>query len=416
MSRLISQKSLSDMELETMEKELLVKVEPGKYSKVIKKIYPYDIKGDTIYVPFMYKTEYPRPARTTFPVMNVSFNGELRPKQKVVKKEAIIRMNKHGSSVVAAHMGFGKSPLALYIASKIKLRTMIVAHRIILINQWKATINRFLPDATVQILTAKTEMNDSDFYIMNATNIPKRGRQYQEIGLVIVDELHLIMAGKLSESLSYLRPRYLLGLSATPYRMDGLNKLIDLYFGEHRIIRKLNRYHLVYKVDTGFIPEFTMAVNGRVNWSSVLESQAEDHDRNELIIRIIKQFKERVFLVLCKRVIQGRYLVKRLQEEEEDVTSLIGKQQTFSHSSRILVGTTGKCSTGFDHPRLNTLLLAGDIQQYYIQSLGRIMRREDSEPIVFDLVDKNPILFRHYMTRRDVYMEHGGVIKNFPLL
>jgi superfamily II DNA or RNA helicase len=249
---------------------------------------------------------------------------------------------------------------------------------------------------------------------MNAANVGKRGREfYQEIGFACIDELHLIMAESLSNSLQFLVPRYILGLSATPYRMDGLDPLINLYFGKRRIHRKLYRKHTVYQVNTNFTPEMEMASNGRVNWSSVIDSQATSAIRNEMIIRIVKHFKDRVFLILVKRIEQGEYLVNRLLEEKEDVTSLIGKQQEFDQSSRILVGTTGKTSCGFDHPRLDAMILAADIVQYFIQTLGRVMRREDVEPIIFDLVDNNGILLKHYKERRAVYLEHGGTITNF---
>jgi superfamily II DNA or RNA helicase len=83
---------------------------------------------------------------------------------------------------------------------------------------------------------------------MNATNIEKMGRKFFEgIGLVICDEVHLLVAETLSRSLQYLCPRYLIGLSATPYRLDGLNILLDLYFGEDKIIREMGLLELDIK-------------------------------------------------------------------------------------------------------------------------------------------------------------------------
>jgi superfamily II DNA or RNA helicase len=229
----------------------------------------------------------------------------------------------------------------------------------------------------------------------------------------VVHNCHLIMAESLSKSMQQLVPRYVLGLSATPYREDELNILLDLYFGTNKINRKLYREHTVYKINTSFVPPVELAKNGKINWGALLDAQSLNTNRNEMIINIVKFFPDRVFLILCKRVDQGEYIVKRLQEEKEDVTSLIGKQQEYEQKSRILVGTTGKCSVGFDHPRLNTLLLASDMQSYFVQVLGRVMRTQDGEPIVIDIVDKNPILERHYTVRRAVYLEHGGKIKIF---
>ena len=257
-------------------------------------------------------------------------------------------------------------------------------------------------------------MKNCDFYIINACNVRKHDRLfYQDIGFVIVDEAHIIMAEKMSQCMQYLLPRYLLGLSATPYRVDGLDSLLEMYFGTYKIERKLFRKHLVYKVNTEIVPNVKTNKMGKVDWSSVLESTCLNDSRNEMIITLIKYFSDRVFLVLCKRVEQAKYLERRLKEEKEDVTSLIGSNQEFNRKSRILIGTVGKCSVGFDHDRLNTMILASDVQQYFEQYIGRIMRTQEGEPIIFDIVDKYPLLERHFRSRNAVYAEMGGIVKDF---
>ena len=231
----------------------------------------------------------------------------------------------------------------------------------------------------------------------------------------VVHNCHLIMAERLSKSMQYIHPRYLIGLTATPYRPDGLNVLLDLYFGKYKVIRKLYREHTVYRIDTGFKPKMEKNISGRLDWNKVLESQAEDHDRNEMLIRIIKKFPKRIFMVLVKRVSHGEHLEKRLKEEGEHVTTLLGSNQEFDKDARILIGTTSKISTGFDHAVLNTLLLAADLEQYYIQALGRIFRKKDIKPMVFDPVDNCRILEKHWQSRRKVYIEAGGSICNMRI-
>ena len=105
--------------------------------------------------------------------------------------------------------------------------------------------------------------------------------------------------------------------------------------------------------------------------------------------------------------------VERLKKEGEDVTSLIGKQQEYEQKSRILVGTASKTGTGFDHPRLDAMILASDLQAYFKQYMGRVCRTETVIPIIFDIVDKNPILEKHYQVRKAAYIEHGGTVKDF---
>lgn len=416
MSRKVSISSLTDKELKKLSKELQVAQEPSKYSFNQSPIYTclFDAEGDDLYVPFAYDQSYPRPERKEYPVQHVHFAGTLRENQKEVKTEAVELLNETGSVIIAAACGFGKTSTSIYIASKLKMKTLIICNRIVLINQWKESINKFCPTATVQILSPTSKAEDTDFYIINATNVSKHPRQfYKEIGVLIVDEAHLIMAEKLSHCMRYILPRYVIGLSATPYRVDGLNVLFDMYFGTRKIERKLFRKHTVYKVATKFVPNVKLNKMGKVDWSSILESQCNNKERNEFIIKLVKHFSDRVFLILCKRVEQAKYLVKRFEEEKEDVTSLIGSNQTYELESRILVGTVQKAGTGFDHPRLNAMILASDVEQYFIQYLGRVFRREDTEPIIFDLVDDYSLLFKHFRTRKNIYIEHGGIVKDF---
>jgi len=276
--------------------------------------------------------------------------------------------------------------------------------------------NKFLNYGYLKIKNIETDVNPKEKYVYdievednhNFIICSKTG-----LNGPIAHNCHLIMAESLSKSLLTICPRYLIGLSATPYREDGLDKLLDFYFGSIKIIREMFRKHIVYKVSSNLDIPIETTDNGRVNWNAVLKKQTECKERNELIIKIVKHFKDKNFLVLSKRVEQATYLFNRLKEEGEYVTSLIGKQQTFDKEARILVGITTKCGTGFDHPKLNALVLASDLDSYFIQALGRIFRVKDTVPIVFDIVDNNFILQKHYKNRLETYRTTGGKIINF---
>jgi len=381
-------------------------------------IYPFEIEGENITLPFAYAItkKIKRPVRQNFLTLNISFDGILRPEQTEVRKEAIKQLSSTGSVLLSMYCGFGKSSTSMKLACDIGLKTLIIVNKLILIKQWDEGIKTFCPSASVQKITSRSKKDDCDFYIINAQNVEKMGKSFfSDIGTVIVDEAHLIMAETLSRCLQWVHPRYLIGLTATPYRMDGLNSLLDMYFGKYKIARTLWREHIAYKVSTGFKPTVEQTANGRVNWGVVLDSQANDEERNELIIKLLKYYSNRNFLVLTKRVSQGEYLLKRLEEEEEDVTSLLGSNQEYKVSSRILVGTSSKIGVGFDHPKLDALLLAGDVEQYFVQYLGRVFRTKDVKPIIVDLVDDYSLLTKHFNTRRKIYQDHGGEVKNFDM-
>jgi len=406
-----------------VDNDLEIKIEnSNKFGpSMSRSIYPYDIIENDVIIPFGFASSemnLTRPPRESFPTFDcLKFGGSLREEQKQIKKEALKLLSSTGSVIISAYPGFGKTCTSINMAIGIGFKTLIIVNKIILINQWKDSIIKFCPEASIQIVTTKSKkQQESHFYIVNAINVPKLNKSFfSDIGTVIVDEIHLIMAESLSKSLMNVFPRYILGLSATPYRPDSLDKLIDLYFGPNKVCRKLWRPHTAYKVRTNFKPEIQYNSNGQMNGSALIDEQANNYERNELIVKLIILYSDRNFLVLVKRISQGEYLLNRLIEYGENATSLLGDNQVFDKEARILIATGQKCGTGFDHDKLDTLLLASDFEEYFIQYLGRIFRKKDTEPIVYDFVDKNGILEKHFKTRREIYVQHGGEIKNYDL-
>lgn len=430
---------IDDINAEIVSNDLHIEVQPPKFSKVksTKLIIPYRITDDYAYLPFGYTMELMemnnkkdiRPTREAFPKSEFSFSAILRDNQEEIKNRALRFLNKKGVVMISAYPGFGKTITAIKLVSLIKLPALVITKGLPIIKQWKESIERFSPNATCQILKSNERIKiDQNFYIVNAINNEKiDSRLLKRIGIVVVDEAHQIMSEILSRSLTHVTPRYLIGLTATPYRYDDYDALLGLYFGiknDRKISIDVNRErihpliyiplnvdHIVYRINTGFKPTIELGSNGKVDWNTVLESQADDINRNERIIKLVKFFGNRVFLIMCKRITQADYLLQRLKEEGEDVTSLFGIQKEYRKESRILIGTNQKVGTGFDHPRLDTLLLASDTLNYYIQNLGRVCRSPNIKPMFFDLVDDYSLLISHYKQREKVYIEHGGKIR-----
>lgn len=412
MSRKFNLNDFTNEELEKMSYDLILTLEEKK-----EQVYLYDSEKDFAYVPFAYNTKFCRPKRQDLPQEKIVFVGEMRDEQKPVRQEAIKVLNDQGSVIVAACTGFGKTSIAINIASKIGLRVLVIVHRVLLAKQWKNRIEKFCPHNSAKIINPKDDMNkfDSTFGIINAINIPKFTRKnWSQFGLVIVDECHLILAQKISSALNYLTPRYLIGLSATPYRYDGLDSLFDLYFGTHKIVRELNREHDVYRIDTHLTYEYKIKA-GRLDWAYVLDRQATNVNRNEKIIDLIREFPDRVFLVLCKRISQADYLYDRLKGLNENVDRLTGKKQDYYTECRVLITIVSKAGVGFDNPRLNSLIIAADVENYFIQYLGRVFRTQEVRPIIFDLVDDFRPLQKHYATREEVYEKAGGKTRIFSI-
>ena len=383
-------------------------------------IYPYDLDDNNIQLPLNWTirniecAKSMRPKRDSFRKCNVTFSGKLRPLQVEVQKQAIDMLNKNITTILSLYTGAGKTITSIYIACKIKLPTLILVHRLVLMDQWKASIERVCDSPKIQIVKANQILDEEcDFYLMNVSNVTKNPREYyKSIGFMIADEMHVMGTKNMTDSFLHIQPRYSLGLSATPYRSDGMDKLLFSFFGEEKIYRKLYRPHTVYRIKTNFAPEIERQRNGKVNWNALIDKQVSNEDRNNIILKIIKHYPDRTFLVLSKRVAQVEWLMEKMLSEGVSATSLVGVKKHFNYDSKVLVATMQKAGVGFDHPKLDTLIIASDVEEYFIQYLGRVFRREDSQPIIFDLVDENNILKSHYYTRRKVYLDHGGTVIN----
>ena len=361
-----------------------------------KEVYGVIIDEENICLPhnFGFNNGLKIPLKECFTNTKFTFNGELKPEQKEAREDVVKYLNKQGSTILSCGVGFGKTITAINIASKIKMRTLVVVNRLLLLDQWKESVEKFTNNCHCYIINPSKKLKeDGDIYVVNVQNISKLNKDFlNTFGYVIVDELHLIITENGIKNLLHLKPKYLLGLSATPYRNDYMGKGIQHFFGDKTVHKKLNKKHLVYKVNTKFTPEVDFQFNGKINWNSVLNSQAYDTQRNEKIIKIIKHFPEKHFLILVKRIDQGKYLLNRLEKEGIVADSLLGKQKYKQTDNKVLVGTTSKCGTGFDAPKLDSLILAADIEAYFIQQLGRCFRRADNNPVIFDLVDDNNVL------------------------
>ena len=151
MSIILKIKNLNNKLKTKISKDLTLKIESkffGKFSNY-KYFYAYKIdeNDEFIFLPFFYsicELKLKRPKYNKFTKIFPVFKGKLREEQKIVANESIKILNDKGSVLIAAFCGFGKTCLSLYLINKIKLKTLIITHRIVLMQQWLEAIRFFL--------------------------------------------------------------------------------------------------------------------------------------------------------------------------------------------------------------------------------------------------------------------------------
>ena len=432
MSIIVTAEQVSEeLEKRIIEEVLVKKMEKpnffGKSFSYKKKdeevVRPYRMKedGSCAYLPFRWALDNvptsSRISREKLTTISPHFTTELRSVQKEIKDDCISFLNKKGCVLISLYPGAGKTCLSIYLASKIGLKTLIICHRLVLIEQWKEAIQAFIAEPKIGVVSSSlspkklAKEKNNDFILVNAQNVKKLGEEcFAGVGLVVIDEIHAIMAESLSECLYHVSPRYMIGLSATPNRPDGLDGLLDFYFGrDTKIVRELNHPHILYKIDT----KIEYEEDSKTQWSAMITSQCLNETRNELIVQIVRHFSSRNFLVLSKRVEQARYIADKLIELGETVSIMTEDVNHYNKEDRIIVASLQKCGVGFSHNKLDALVMASDVEEYFIQYLARVMRTEEVQPIVFDLVDAHPSLKKHFTERKKVSTKAGGIVKDF---
>lgn len=355
------------------------------------------------------------------------FLVELREEQKKILADALIKLKSHGTLLLAVYPGGGKTITTLRLCRALGYPVLIIVNRLVLMDQWKKSIIRCFggggdssdndSSEIVQCISAKKDLHPGrHFYIINAINVPKFDerdwREHLGIGTLVVDECHLIMTKVFVQSLGCVAPRFLVGLSATPYRNDGMNDLFEIYFGSSKtcIYVPLYRHHYVYPLRTSFTYENEYSAQGRLLWNRIIDRQSFLPERQILIAKLCQEFGDRRILILGKRVEALRQLSCMIPGS----AIFVGTQVGFDESARVLVSTFSKVGTGFSHDCLDMLILANDTEDYFLQYLGRVFRRPDVVPIVIDIVDNHAVLQNHFRTRSKVYKETGGVICKPP--
>jgi superfamily II DNA or RNA helicase len=397
---------------------------------------------DSLYLPKHFGINtYGEPKETTRNVeptheSHWSFQGSLRAVQQPVVKSFLQPAPHDG--IISLQTGGGKTVCALYIASQLKLPALVIVHNSFLRDQWEERVRMFLPFARIgRIQGDLCEVEGKDVIIAMLQTLSMKDlpiATFKPIGLVIVDECHHIASEVFVQALPKITSKYMLGLSATPQRKDGLMFVAHWFLGP-----------LLYTSDTGDKEDPDIAVEvyeykntdpkfneiiyntqGVMFTTLMINKLAECEDRTRWLVEILKDVLEesphRQVLVLTDRVQHAKDLYAALPPALQSSSAILS--QAISASKRTeacatcscLIATYAMCKEGFDVPTLNTLLMATprpDVDQI----VGRILRVEKSarkvHPLILDVVD--PQFRRQFQERNGLYKKRSYSVTKMEL-
>jgi len=332
--------------------------------------------------------------------MEIEYTGKLMPKQKIAFDKALNHLVTQGAGLLCLSTGFGKTFIALALAGHLKVKTTILLHKTELLRQWEKEIKTWFPGVTVCIVqgTHKTVDPSADFYLVMIQTLTRMETFSVNHSYLVLDECHHIPSETFSKSIYKVNAKYVLGLSATPTRKDGLTKVLKWCLGEAFHQEKETRSGLGLVVRQYNFPSTEVLDIKR--YSETITRVCSDPKRNAYIMDVLLDlvvkdvYNARKVLVLTERVSQAKFLAVELttRQTAKSVGLYIGTkkkgelEQTIK--ADIVVATFSIFSEGISKVDLNTLVLASP-KKDIVQALGRILRRPhlETEPMVLDVVD-----------------------------
>ncbi|MFZ4536296.1 TOTE conflict system archaeo-eukaryotic primase domain-containing protein [Propionivibrio sp.] len=364
--------------------------------------------------------------------IDASFAGTLRLDQET----AVANMLHHDSGVLSAPTAFGKTVIAAAMIARRGINTLVLVHRTELLRQWQERLQAFLgvgKGVVGSIGGGKPRPTGKiDIAVMQSLSRQDEINPLVEnYGQVIVDECHHVGAKSFEAILKRVRAKYVLGLSATPIRRDGQQPIIFMQCGpiRHTAARPESAPHDLevapHRVDTridlpqeaGIQDVFRHIANDPQRTAAIAAEveTAYCQGRKVLVLTERTEHLDAILAALPEKIASIFVLHGRLSKKLR--ATLIAELDALSPDApRVLLATGKLVGEGFDHPPLDTLVLAmpvswkGTLQQY----AGRLHREHATKTDVriIDFVDSgHPALLRMWDKRQRGYRAMGYRIK-----
>jgi len=366
--------------------------------------------------------------RSKFKKTPFVFTGNLFPEQ----EKAVREITKNDFGVLVAPPGAGKTVMACALIAKRRVPTLVLVHRAPLLEQWTQRISEFLSIPVKEIgkigsskkkVTGRLDVA----MVQSLTKMEDLDDFFAQYGMIVIDECHHIPAVTFEGLLRRAPARFILGLTATPYRKDGLQRILHMQAGPIRFEYKddgaqpLAKRVVVRR--TGFrMPE---SFGDRPPIHEVWEHIVNDPTRTQLIAQDVVASIQRnqVPVIISER----KAHLEKLGEAIRSVgnpdthfkaliltgemgakarrTTLAELTKSIEEKTPVCLLTTGSLiGEGFDLPRLDALFLTMPIsfKGRLIQYAGRLHRShsDKQEAVVYDYLDDFSALTKSMFKKR----------------
>jgi len=359
--------------------------------------------------------------------VELTFAGTLRDDQ-----EAAVAAMLHHDGVLCAPTAFGKTVAAAAMIARRGVNTLVLVHRTELLKQWQERLQSFLGIGKGMIGTigggkAKPTGKIDIAVIQSLSRHGEVNPLVENYGHVIIDECHHVGAVSFDAVLKRVKAKCVLGLTATPICRDGQQPIVFMQCGPTRytatqpssaphdleVVAHTFGASIDLPQEAGIQDVFRHLIHDHARTTSVADAvqDAFDQGRKVLVLTERTEHLDALAAVLLGKVptpfiLHGRMPKKHRAKVIQELDELP------PDAARILLATGKLVGEGFDHPPLDTLVLAmpiswkGTLQQY----AGRLHREHatKTDVRVIDFVDTgHPALLRMWDKRQRGYRAMG---------
>ncbi len=350
-----------------------------------------------------------------FPSLKFSRLDDTPPTPHHVQIEALyalkkLRQNGGKKGLIQAATGIGKTFLAAFDAKPYK-RILFVAHREEILNQAYQAFQAIMPDKTLGFLTATRKDWQAEVVFASVFTLAQEKWLHPDFfasdvfDYIVIDEFHHAVAASYQRIVQYFKPQFLLGLTATPDRLD------------HRDVYALCDYNVPYSIslqeaiNKGLLAPFSYygiydstdyshlpLYHGQYRLQDLEKLYAQNGKRMDLILGQFQKHHPKKALGFCTTKGHAQAMADAFVQAGIPAMALYS-QGPHSRQSCLKALKEGKISVlfcvdmlneGLDIPSLDLVMMLRPTQSptIFLQQLGRGLRLDSSKErlIVLDFI------------------------------
>ena len=319
-----------------------------------------------------------------------------------------MRANKETIALLYHATGTGKTVTAVMDAKHCGGRVLFVAHTMELVNQAYNTFKNLWDTVSVGKFADSVKDTDSHVICGSIQSVAWNIELFQDndFDYIIIDEAHHASADTYQKVLAYFKPKFTLGLTATPERADDTN-ILEIFKNTAHKLDIQTAVEIGALVPVRCIRIHTNIDMTKVRFNSVqynirdLDDKIFVPERNKLVVDTwISYVKNKRTVVFCASVKHAEQIAKLFQDAGIAALAVSGSMKTSERNEQLTKFASGDIKVlcacdllneGWDCPQTEVLFMARPTMSkvLYTQQLGRGMRncKGKDHLMVFDFVD-----------------------------